>query len=317
MQFAGRMKTVSEKKVSYYGESNQCFWQTSDAREKAPPFVVPALTAGGAACTGMAGSIPAVGLLGAILAGLALPAGSGLTAAIVDRKVTFTEKQMPMTPEEEWAVMSPLERANFQVDAALNQWQDVREKHIKRIDEISATLKTIQDAIETMMKEFEPIDQQYQTLKDKPDEEKQRVLQQESWNLFENRHRQLKMRLGSKQGIKTEQDELKAMALRVYQALDTEIIKREQQLYDTRESLNLMAQRQSVLDMNKDLHAVQNTSSSESDVAKASQAFGSTNPDAVFALEKQKVEIETLMASIKTAMDVDAVLKSVSPESKS
>jgi hypothetical protein len=318
--FNGRFKTVKEKDVSYTGESQKFFYRNSGPRyEPAPPFSFPAVMTGIGAGAGIIALLPTPapvsGIVGAVSAGLAVPGGSGATATLMDRRVSYYEKQVPMTPEEEWAVMTPLERANTQVDQALTKWQVVREKHLNKIQDIDKTLTDIQAALQSLLKEFEPIDQQYQQLKDKSDTEKRLVLKGENWIAFENRVRQLKMRLDAKQRTNAEQQELKTMALNVYQALDGEIVKREQQLYETKESLNLMAQRQSVLEMNKELNAVKSTASSNTD-AHPAQSLELSNPDTILALEKQKVEIETLMASIKTAMDVDAVLKSVSQDSK-
>lgn len=313
--FKGRFKTVREKHVDYSGRSNQCFWHQSDRGE--PPFVIGAVTTGIGAGAGafamLPTPVPITGIIGAVSAGLAVPGGSAAAAALIDRRVSYSEKQVAMTPEEEWAVMTPLERANTQVDQALGKWQAVREKHLNKIQEIDKTLQEIQSALNSLLKAFEPINQQYHHIKDKSDTEKQQVLNNENWIAFENRVRQLKMRVDAKQRTQSEQQDLKTIALNVYQALDNEIVKREQQLYETKESLNLMAQRQSVLEMNKELNAVKNTTSSTRDT-HPTQPLELNQPETILALEKQKVEIETLMASVKTAMDVDAVLKSVSQD---
>jgi hypothetical protein len=300
LYFTGRMKTVKEKHVSYSGESNHSFWNNSGEGGKDPvPFLLPALMTGAGAGCSVASSLPTpfpvTGIVGAVLAGLAIPVGSGLTAAIMDRKVTYSEKQIPMTPEEEWAVMSPLEQAHFKVDEALKKWESSRQVHQNNLGTIETYWKKLEQDRHALEQELERVQRNARVKHaDAP---------------LNHEINRLTLQLETKTKVCEEQKKLHALAKQMFETLNQEILVHERKLYETKESLEMMSHRNLLLKMHQDIQGVKGQTQ-ESPVL--GNLKDDQNKDLAMALEKQKIEIEALMASVKTAMDVDAALKSMS-----
>lgn len=304
LHFAGRMKTVKEKHVSYSGESNHFFWHNSDGKfNDAPPFALPAVGTGIGVGFSVASSlpepIPVTGIIGAVAAGLAMPAGSGLTAAILDRKVTYLEKQLPMTPEEEWAVMSPLEQAHYKVDEALKKWESSRQRHQQNLD-----------TIETYWKKLDGERQELEHTLERAHRDARANNTDANKNHEVNR---VTIQLETKTKVCEEQKKLFELAKQMFETLNQEILVHERKLYETKESLEMMSHRNLLLKMHQDIQGVKGQSQ---DNPVLGNVKDEQNKDLEMALEKQKIEIESLMASVKTAMDVDAVLKSMSKEAQ-
>jgi hypothetical protein len=300
VQFAGRFKSVSEKKVDYSGKSIDFFMKdcSQDPSDPGPPFALSAVTTGAGVGASIFSSLPiptVTGVVGAVLAGLAMPVGSGLTAAIMDRKVTYSEKQIPMTPEEEWAVMSPLEQAHFKVDEALKKWESSRQVHQNNLGTIETYWKKLEQDRHALEQELERVQRNARVKHaDAP---------------LNHEINRLTLQLETKTKVCEEQKKLHALAKQMFETLNQEILVHERKLYETKESLEMMSHRNLLLKMHQDIQGVKGQTQ-ESPVL--GNLKDDQNKDLAMALEKQKIEIEALMASVKTAMDVDAVLKSMS-----
>lgn len=304
LYFAGRMKTVKEKHVSYSGESNHSFWHNSDGKfHDAPPFALPAagtgIGVGFSVVSSLPQPIPVTGIIGAVAAGLTMPVGSGVTAAILDRKVTYLEKQVPMTPEEEWAVMSPLEQAHYKVDEALKKWESSRQRHQQNLD-----------IIETYWKKLDGERQELEQTLERTHRDARANNTDANKNHEVNR---VTIQLETKTKVCEEQKKLFELAKQMFETLNQEILVHERKLYETKESLEMMSHRNLLLKMHQDIQGVKGQSQ---DNPVLGNVKDEQNKDLEMALEKQKIEIESLMASVKTAMDVDAVLKSMSKEAQ-
>lgn len=315
--FEGRMKTVREKVVTPTHESRNALWGNNRNEQSilVPSVVtaVPVSIAGGGLLVPLLPSVaPEVVVTGSGVAYLGGVTGWAYAEDFAKRKITYVEKQVPMTQEEEWAVMTPLERANVQVDQALSKWQGLRTQHEQNIKEVQQCLQTLQTELTALDNEYQPLLATLKSLKDKPPAEQLKMLKGESLEGYENKVNQLKIRLDAKHHAQVEQLQLLEMARKVYQNLNGEILLREQKLYETRESLKVMSQRSLVLSMHKDWKGLAGKEGAAGNLALSGEitAHDTAQEAAIMlALEKQKVEIEALMASVQTAMDVESVLK--------
>jgi hypothetical protein len=114
------------------------------------------------------------------------------------------------------------------------------------------------------------------------------------------------MRVKARENGAVTQKALLETAQKVFVVLDAEIQKREQNLFEAQEKLNMKQRQQSVIALHKQLTTIkgeQAQSPASADLKEAEQL--------ALEMEKQQVEIEALMTSIQTEMDVDAVLKSM------
>jgi hypothetical protein len=214
---------------------------------------------------------------------IALPTVAFPSIYLKHREVTYKEKQVPMTPEDELAAMTPLERAHFQIQQALDKWSKVRLEQKNTVQKLTQDLESYEQDLQALEKESCPegVD---------PDE-------------FQSR---LKMRVKARENGAVTQKALLETAQKVFVVLDAEIQKREQNLFEAQEKLNMKQRQQSVIALHKQLTTIkgeQAQSPASADLKEAEQL--------ALEMEKQQVEIEALMTSIQTEMDVDAVLKSM------
>jgi septation ring formation regulator EzrA len=79
----------------------------------------------------------------------------------MDRKVTIVEKQVPMTEAEELAVMTPREKAHWEIDQALEKWQSIRQKQ-------SDNLKWLEDKKSSLQGELAQLESSLQKMTQDP-----------------------------------------------------------------------------------------------------------------------------------------------------
>lgn len=208
------------------------------------------------------------------LGGAILPAVSTGFMVAESRKVSYRTETVPYTPEEEWAAMTPLEQAHFKINAALEKWKAIRAPHKEQIQKLKKAIQQVERDVQQLSKA--PL---------KEDSEEKRL---ES------------IRLNAKQAVLQEHQQLLSAAEKVYEALDQQILEREEKLIQGQEKLNMMQLQQGVIQMHEQLEKV-----------KVSKETDAQNEPIMFEMEKQRVQIETVMASIQQALDVESVLKNM------
>lgn len=280
--FAGRFKTVKQKQVDYTGESKGVVMNHSLPDDRgSPPAIVPALASGGVLGVSListffpAGPHP-LSFPVALAPVVGLPAASWGAANLMDRKVNYVEKQVPMTEAEELAVMTPLERAHWEIDKALKKWQGVREKYQSNLAQLKAKAETVKNDIDAL----------------------------QSSQSGEDHYRALK--LAAKQNSHKELTDLALVSKKMLQDLDGQIREKEEALIAAKEKLDMMKVREDVLSLHQQLQNGEQATQSETGLKKDA-ALQPILED----LEKQKIKLEAIMASVQTAMDVDAVLNSM------
>jgi hypothetical protein len=282
LAFSGRMKTVSKKKVNYSGESNGILMHHSFKNDHAtPPAMLPAVTVGSATgCSLMSTffpggpsplSIPVI--LGPLLG---IPGASWGVAQLMDRKVTIVEKQVPMTEAEELAVMTPREKAHWEIDQALEKWQSIRQKQ-------SDNLKRLEDKKSSLQGELAQLESSLQKMTQDPHPDRQ----------------QLELKLTAKKASLAEMEALRETSAKMMLTLEGRMKLKEASLYEAKEKLDMMHLRQDVLNLHQQLQGMD----PGSDPALSQQPV-------LLDVEKQKVELEGIMASIQTALSVEESLRS-------
>jgi hypothetical protein len=229
--------------------------------------------------------ISAVGSLFTPYASLAcsLPTIALPSIYLQNRNVTYKEIQVPMTPEEELAAMTPLEKAHFQIQQALDKWITVRQEQQQVVQTLTQELASCEKDLQTLEQETCPTGMDF--------------------TVFQSR---LKMRLKSKEGSVQHQKSLLETAQKVYGVLEAEIQKREQTLFDAQEKLNMMQRQKAVIGLHTQLEKIKGESEKNTLVSDRKET-----EQLALEMEKQQVEIEALMTSIQTEIDVEAVLKTV------
>lgn len=284
--FEGRMKTVREKQVKYQYKHRR---DLLDSNRADPPGIVSGLTTAVPAGIGLGAALgqtaPVLGLLAGTGLGGGLLVGSTGTAYYLDRQVTYVNKQVPMTEAEEWAVMTPLEKGHSQIDKALERWASVRNSHRSKISQIETLLSGIHKEVAELTKRLDA-----QRLK------VHSITQGEERDT-ENR---ITIQLSAKSSSQKEHEKLLETANQVFAALDAEILKREEKLLEGKERLNMMQSQQAVLEMHQQLETVRGEGSSEK----------GTDP-LLLELEKQRVQVESVLTSLQTHLDVESTLKAM------
>jgi hypothetical protein len=282
MLFSGRMKTVKEKSVTSSGESNGCFMNHSDPKDPScPPGIFPALLTGAGAGISLVNGVltPEAGLVSLpvfLLPSLGIPATSWGVAQIMDRKVTYLEKKVPMTEAEELAVMTPIEKAHWEIDQALKKWQGVREKYQANLTQLEARLQVVQNELNVL--QTAPSDGDHYT----------------------------GLKRAAKENTLKELTDLTLVSKKMLQDLDGQIKEKEESLFAAKEKLDMMRIREDVLSLHQQLQTGEQTSQ-EAQGLKKDAALQPILED----LEKQKIKLEAIMASVQTAMDVNAVLNTM------
>jgi hypothetical protein len=281
--FVGRFKTVKQKQVNYTGESKGIVMNNSFPEDRGtPPAILPTFALGATAGLSLIPAVFPVGPhpLSAFVfsaPALGLPAASWGAAHLMDRKVNYIEKQVPMTEAEELAMMTPIEKAHWEIDQALKKWQTIRQKQ-------GANLKMLDDQKVLLEKDITRLEASLQNS-----------------NSFERE--QFTLQLAAKQESLNEMKGLAELSIKMKETMEAKIKLKEASLYAAKEKLAMMTVRQEVLNMHQQLQGM-NQEDGQADAMHP----------VLLDVEKQKVQLEGIMASIKTAMDVDAVLKSVSQE---
>ncbi len=223
--------------------------------------------------------LPSLGPTGAsvlgVAAGIVMPAVSSGGVFFDQRKVTYSDEQVPMTPEEEWAAMTPLEQAHCKINQALEKWQTLRVPYKEQV-------QTLREAIQQIEREVQQLSRTSSTDTDKTNTEASRLET---------------MRLKAKQDVLQEHRQLLVAAEKVYEALDQQILVREEKLIQGQEKLKMMTLQQGVIQMHDQLERV-----------KAAEDADAQADPMMFEMEKQRVQIESVMASIQQALDVESVL---------
>ena len=264
LHFAGRMKTVKQKHVTFdKKEADAAFENLANTGS-----VISVL---GSPFTPYACLLPA-------LPTIALP-----SIYLLNRNVTYKEVQVPISPEEELAAMTPLEKAHFQIQQALDNWSKVRQEQNNTIQKLTNDLGSCEQELKALERETCPTGLDSTEF-----------------------HSRLKMRLKARENSVQQQKALLETAQKVFVVLDSEIQKREQNLFEAQEKLNMMQRQKSVIALHKQLEKIKGESA-QGNATDGSKEAGQL----ALEMEKQQVEIEALMASLQTEMDVEAVLKSV------
>jgi hypothetical protein len=267
--FQGRFKTVRKKEVNYVPREGHAEMLISGG--------LSGLASGAGAYNGLL-AIPSMGPSGVISLGIAagsvMPAVSSGAVFSDQRKVQYSEVQVPMTPEEEWAAMTPLEQAHFKINEALEKWQNLRQPH--------------KDQMQALKQAIMQIEEDVHRLTHTPS----------SGNAEEKRLEGI--RLKAKQNVLQEHQQLLSAAEKVYEALDKQILEREEKLIQGQEKLNMMQLQQGVIQMHEQLEKV-----------KVAKETDTQDEPMMFEMEKQRVQIESVMASIQQALDVESVLKNM------
>ncbi len=263
---AGRMKTIKQKQVIF---DQKAFHDDLEAASTAGTLL------------GVGGStVPP--FFSVVLA--LFPFAMTPFSYLLRRDVSYKDVQVPMTPEEEIAVMTPLEKAHFQIQQALDNWSRVRQKE-------AATVQNLKQEVEGYEQDLKALEAE--ACPDNVD-----------FTEFQSR---LKMRIKAREGSVQDQKVLLETAQKMFVALEAEIQKREQNLFEALEKLNIMQRQKSVIALHKQLEKI-----------KGDSAQGTTAPEIaeshqlMLEMKKQQIEIEAIMASIQTEMDVEHVLNSVS-----
>lgn len=262
--FSGRMKTVKQKHVTFNKQEADAAFEN---------------------LTNTGSLISAVGSLFTPYASLAcsLPTIALPSIYLQNRTVTYKEIQVPMTPEEELAAMTPLEKAHFQIQQALDNWSKLRQEQKNTIQKLTDDLGSGEQELKALEKETCPkgID-------------------------ATEFHSRLKMRFKAKESSVQQQSALLETAQKVFEVLDAEIQKREQTLFEAQEKLNMMQRQKSVIALHKQLEKIKGESEKNDPTSNRKET-----EQLALEMEKQQVEIEALMASIQTEMDVNTVLNSL------
>jgi hypothetical protein len=262
--FSGRMKTVKQKHVAFNKKE-------ADAAFENLMTTGTVISATGSPFIPHACFAP-------LLPFVALP-----SIYLQNRTVSYKDVQVPMTPEEELAAMTPLERAHFQIQQALENWSKVRQEQNNTMQKLTNDLGSCEQELKALERETCPVGLDS--------------------NEFQSR---LKMRLKARENSVQQQKALLDTAQKVFVVLDAEIQKREQNLFEAQEKLNMMQRQKSVIALHKQLEKI------KGEPAQGNATDGVKETDQLaLEMEKQQVEIEALMASLQTEMDVEAVLKSV------